>query len=160
MARGRLRARGLASLSTQPVMVLDPMLATGGSLEHCVRLLASRGMEVTITSTLPAGAGLRVVHLMGFFGGVLDWVLALGVGVAAWGEAGDWSAAVGTALARPGKVIVLAGAADSWCSVARSREPAGRSRWSPEPRAVAHLPRGDGVRAGRRPLRGSCSRAS
>ena len=52
-----------------------------------------------------------MVHLTGFFGGVLDWVLALGVGVAAWGEAGDWSAAVGTALARPGKVIVLAGAA-------------------------------------------------
>ena len=41
----------------------------------------------------------------------LPWVLALGVGVAAWGEAGDWSVAVGTALARLGDVIVLAGAA-------------------------------------------------
>ena len=50
-----------------------------------------------------------MVHLTGFFGGVLDWVLALGVGAAAWGEAGDWSAAVGTALARLGEVIVLAG---------------------------------------------------
>jgi hypothetical protein len=88
---------------------------------------------------LPAGAGLRVVHLMGLFGGILGWVLgvllragtmflarwraparaarvlpgvvALGVGVAAWGEAGDWSAAIGTALARLGEVIVLGGAA-------------------------------------------------
>jgi hypothetical protein len=88
---------------------------------------------------LPAGAGLRVVHLMGLFGGVLGWVLgvllragpmflarwrapvraarvlpwvlALGVGVAAWGEVGDWSATIGTALARLGEVIALAGAA-------------------------------------------------
>jgi len=112
---------------------------------------------------LPAGAGLRVVHLMGLFGGILGWVLgvllragtmflarwraparaahvlpwvvALGVGVAAWGETGDWSAAVGTALARLGEVIVLAGAAslmvlggglkparDALPMVARSRE--------------------------------------
>ena len=42
---------------------------------------------------------------------VLPWVLALGVGVGSWGEAGDWSAAIGTALARLGEVIVLAGAA-------------------------------------------------
>jgi hypothetical protein len=88
---------------------------------------------------LPAGSGLRVVHLMGLFGGVLGWVLGvllragpmflarwrvparaarvlpwvltLGVGVAAWGEAGDWSAPIGTALARLGEVIVLGGAA-------------------------------------------------
>jgi hypothetical protein len=88
---------------------------------------------------LPAIEWLRVVHLMGLFGGVLGWVLgvllragpmflahwraparaaralpwvlALGVGVAAWGEVGDWSVAVGTALARLGEVIVLAGAA-------------------------------------------------
>ncbi len=88
---------------------------------------------------LPAGGALRVVHLMGLFGGVLGWVLgvllragpmllarwrapvraarvlpcvlALGVGVAAWGEVGARSAAVGVALARLGEVIVLAGAA-------------------------------------------------
>lgn len=86
----------------------------------------------------PAGAGLRVVHLMALFGGVLGWVLgvllragpmfvprwrvparaarvlpwllALGVGVGAWGEAGDWSAPVGAALARLGEVIVLGSA--------------------------------------------------
>lgn len=28
-----------------PVLVLDPMVATGGSLEHCCRLLADRGCE-------------------------------------------------------------------------------------------------------------------
>lgn len=88
---------------------------------------------------LPPIAGLRVVHLMGLFGGVLGWVLgvllragpmflarwrapgraarvlpwvlALGVGAAAWGEAGEWSAAVGTTLARLGELVVLAGAA-------------------------------------------------
>ncbi|HJR02202.1 MAG TPA: hypothetical protein VKA83_11245, partial [Methylomirabilota bacterium] len=87
---------------------------------------------------LPGVAGLRVVHLMGLFGGVLGWVLgvllraapmflprwraparaarvlpgmlALGIAVAAWGEAGDWSAATGAALARLGEVIVLGGA--------------------------------------------------
>src|SRR5687767_3712589 len=30
-------------LAGRPVFVLDPMLATGGSLEHCCRLLADRG---------------------------------------------------------------------------------------------------------------------
>ena len=110
LARGGRRARDLASLDA---------VASGLSL--------------------PPIAGLRVVHLMALFGGVLGWVLgvllragpmflarwraparaaralpwvlALGVGVAAWGEAGDWSVAVGTALARLGEVIVLAGAA-------------------------------------------------
>jgi len=109
-------------------------LAGGCGLEAWLR-----GDALASGLPLPAVAGLRVVHLMGLFGGVLGWVLgvllragpmflarwrapvraarglpwvlALGVGVAAWGEAGDWSAAVGTALARLGEVIVLAGAA-------------------------------------------------
>jgi len=109
-------------------------LAGGCGLEAWLRVDAlASGLA------LPAFAGLRVVHLMGLFGGVLGWVLgvllragpmflarwrapvraaralpwvlALGVCVAAWGETGDWSAAVGTALARLGEVIVLAGAA-------------------------------------------------
>jgi hypothetical protein len=41
---------------------------------------------------------------------LLPALLALGVGVAAWGEAGDWSAATGTALARLGEAGVLGGA--------------------------------------------------
>src|SRR3954467_1801883 len=32
-----------ADLAGQPVLVLDPMLATGGSLLHCCRLLVERG---------------------------------------------------------------------------------------------------------------------
>jgi hypothetical protein len=109
-------------------------LAGGCALEAWLRVDAlASGLA------LPAGSGLRVVHLMGLFGGVLGWVLGvllragpmflarwrapahaarvlpwvlgLGVGVAAWGETGDWSAAVGTALARLGEVIALAGAA-------------------------------------------------
>ena len=36
-----------ADLTGIPVMVLDPMLATGGSLEHCVRLIASRGCRTS-----------------------------------------------------------------------------------------------------------------
>jgi len=42
-----------------PVMVLDPMLATGGSLEHCCRLLADRGAEdITVLCVLAAPQGL------------------------------------------------------------------------------------------------------
>jgi uracil phosphoribosyltransferase len=44
-----------ADLAGIPVMVLDPMLATGGSLEHCVRLLAGRGCtEITVVCVLAA----------------------------------------------------------------------------------------------------------
>src|SRR3954471_13107390 len=44
-----------ADLTGQPVMVLDPMLATGGSLQHCCQLLADRGCtEVIICCVLAA----------------------------------------------------------------------------------------------------------
>jgi hypothetical protein len=108
-------------------------LAGGCGLEAWLRVDAlASGLA------LPAGPGLRVVHLMGLWGGVLGWVLgvllragpmflpswraprraarvlpgvlALGVGIAAWGETGDWSAAAGATLARLGEAIVLAGA--------------------------------------------------
>ncbi|HSB40225.1 MAG TPA: NnrS family protein [Methylomirabilota bacterium] len=133
-------------------------LAGGCGLEAWLRVGAlASGLA------LPAAPGLRVVHLMGLFGGVLGWVLGvllragpmflprwraparaaralpwvltLGVCVAAWGETGSWSAGVGTALARLGELIVLAGAAalmvlggaltrvrDALPMVARSRE--------------------------------------
>jgi uracil phosphoribosyltransferase len=46
-------------LTGQPVMVLDPMLATGGSLEHCCRLLADRGCtEITVVCVLAAPEGV------------------------------------------------------------------------------------------------------
>lgn len=46
-------------LAGRPVIVLDPMLATGGSLLHCVSLLASRGAnDITVVCALAAPEGL------------------------------------------------------------------------------------------------------
>jgi uracil phosphoribosyltransferase len=43
-----------------PVLVLDPMLATGGSLEHCCRLLADRGCtDITVVCVLAAPEGVQ-----------------------------------------------------------------------------------------------------
>jgi uracil phosphoribosyltransferase len=42
-----------------PVIVLDPMLATGGSLEHCLKLIAARGCtDITIICVLAAPEGI------------------------------------------------------------------------------------------------------
>ncbi|MDG4784485.1 uracil phosphoribosyltransferase [Micromonospora sp. WMMD1102] len=47
-------------LAGRPVLVLDPMLATGGSLEHCCRLLADRGCtDITVLCVLAAPAGIE-----------------------------------------------------------------------------------------------------
>ncbi|MDP9221701.1 MAG: uracil phosphoribosyltransferase [Actinomycetota bacterium] len=47
-------------LTGRPVIVLDPMLATGGSLVHCVGLLTTRGAtDVTVICTLAAPEGLQ-----------------------------------------------------------------------------------------------------
>jgi uracil phosphoribosyltransferase len=47
-------------LTGRPVIVLDPMLATGGSLEHCVGLLARRGAtDVTVVCALAAPEGIE-----------------------------------------------------------------------------------------------------
>ena len=47
-------------LSSQPVLVLDPMLATGGSMEHTVQLLVNRGAaDVTAICVLAAPEGLE-----------------------------------------------------------------------------------------------------
>jgi uracil phosphoribosyltransferase len=44
-----------ADLTDVSVLVLDPMLATGGSLEHCVRLIADRGCrDITVVCVLAA----------------------------------------------------------------------------------------------------------
>jgi uracil phosphoribosyltransferase len=46
-------------LAGRPVFVLDPMLATGGSLEHCCRLLAERGCtDIVVLCVLAAPAGI------------------------------------------------------------------------------------------------------
>ncbi|WP_412541663.1 uracil phosphoribosyltransferase [Longispora sp. K20-0274] len=49
-----------ADLTGKPVIVLDPMVATGGSLEHCVRLLCDRGAtDITVLCALAAPEALR-----------------------------------------------------------------------------------------------------
>lgn len=55
-----------ADLTGAPVLVLDPMLATGGSLEHCCRLLAERGSEeITVLCALAAPEGLARLERSG-----------------------------------------------------------------------------------------------
>jgi uracil phosphoribosyltransferase len=47
------------SLAGRPVIVLDPMLATGGSLLHCISLLVSRGADdITVVCALAAPEGV------------------------------------------------------------------------------------------------------
>jgi uracil phosphoribosyltransferase len=47
------------SLAGRPVIVLDPMLATGGSLLHCLQLLSARGAdELTVICALVAPEGI------------------------------------------------------------------------------------------------------
>jgi uracil phosphoribosyltransferase len=53
-------------LTDIPVVVLDPMLATGGSLEHCVRLLADRGCtDITVICVLAAPEGIARLKASG-----------------------------------------------------------------------------------------------
>jgi uracil phosphoribosyltransferase len=53
-------------LSGLPVLVLDPMLATGGSLEHCCRLLADRGCaDITVLCVLAAPPGIERLERSG-----------------------------------------------------------------------------------------------
>jgi uracil phosphoribosyltransferase len=55
-----------ANLAKRPVLVLDPMLATGGSLEHACRLLHERGAgPMTGVCVLAAPEGLARVEASG-----------------------------------------------------------------------------------------------
>ena len=50
-------------LSAQPVLVLDPMLATGGSMVHTIELLYARdAVEVTVVCVVVAPEGLAAVE--------------------------------------------------------------------------------------------------
>lgn len=50
-------------LSDRPVLVLDPMLATGGSMVHTIRLLANRGAtDVTAVVALAAPEGIQLLE--------------------------------------------------------------------------------------------------
>lgn len=53
-------------LTGLPVVVLDPMLATGGSLEHCCRLLADRGAsDIAVLCVLAAPEGITRLERSG-----------------------------------------------------------------------------------------------
>ncbi|GAA2505868.1 uracil phosphoribosyltransferase [Winogradskya consettensis] len=53
-------------LAGLPVLVLDPMLATGGSLVHCVQLLVDRGAtDITICCVLAAPEGVERLRTSG-----------------------------------------------------------------------------------------------
>lgn len=55
-----------ADLTDRPVFVLDPMLATGGSLEHCCGLLATRGApDITVLCALAAPEGIARLERAG-----------------------------------------------------------------------------------------------
>jgi uracil phosphoribosyltransferase len=52
-----------ADLSALPVMVLDPMLATGGSLTHTLKLLLTRGAtDVTVLCVVAAPEGVAALE--------------------------------------------------------------------------------------------------
>jgi len=55
------------SLAGRPVIVLDPMLATGGSLIHTVRLLLERGAPgpITVVCALAAPEGIAALDAAG-----------------------------------------------------------------------------------------------
>ena len=53
-------------LAGTSVLVLDPMLATGGSLEHCIRLLADRGcQDITVICVIAAPEGIARLEAAG-----------------------------------------------------------------------------------------------
>ena len=55
-----------SSLAGRPVLVLDPMLATGGSLLHSCRLLTERGSDdITVVCVLVAPEGQRALEHSG-----------------------------------------------------------------------------------------------
>jgi uracil phosphoribosyltransferase len=52
-----------ADLADRPVLLLDPMLATGGSALHALRLLASRGARgIVVVSVVSAPEGLAALE--------------------------------------------------------------------------------------------------
>jgi uracil phosphoribosyltransferase len=54
------------SLDGRSVIVLDPMLATGGSLLHCLQLLSARGAgPTTVVCALAAPEGLQRIEESG-----------------------------------------------------------------------------------------------
>jgi uracil phosphoribosyltransferase len=83
------------TLAGRPVLVLDPMLATGGSLVHCCELLASRGAsDITVICALAAPQGVATVEQSGLAGRLFTASVDEGLNANAYivpglGDAGD-----------------------------------------------------------------------
>jgi uracil phosphoribosyltransferase len=82
-------------LRGQPVMVLDPMLATGGSMIHTVGLLQRRGADdITVLSVVVAPEGIAALEKSGagvrvFTAAVDDGLNDISYIVPGLGDAGD-----------------------------------------------------------------------
>jgi len=83
------------SLAGRGVLVLDPMLATGGSLVHCCQLLASRGaLDIGVVCALAAPEGMRRLEASGLVSAVFTASIDEGLNSNAYivpglGDAGD-----------------------------------------------------------------------
>jgi uracil phosphoribosyltransferase len=77
------------------VLVLDPMLATGGSLVHCCQLLASRGAsDITVICALAAPEGIARLEESTLAGRIFTASIDTGLNSKAYivpglGDAGD-----------------------------------------------------------------------
>jgi uracil phosphoribosyltransferase len=84
-----------ASLAGHPVLLLDPMLATGGSALHALRLLAARDADrVVVVSAVSAPEGLAALEASGLDVRVVTAVVDDGLNDVAYiipglGDAGD-----------------------------------------------------------------------
>lgn len=84
-----------ADLTATPVLVLDPMLATGGSLKHTVGLLQARGAEdITVLCVVAAPEGVAALERVApnarlFTAAVDDELNEIAFIVPGLGDAGD-----------------------------------------------------------------------
>ena len=82
-------------LSARPVLILDPMLATGGSLTHTLGLLARRGAtEITVLCVVAAPQGIAALeqaapHARLFTAAIDDGLNEIAYIVPGLGDAGD-----------------------------------------------------------------------
>ncbi|UQX87803.1 uracil phosphoribosyltransferase [Jatrophihabitans telluris] len=83
------------SLAGRPVIVLDPMLATGGSLAHCCELLSTRGATtIVVVCALAAPEGVHRIEASGLVSSLFTASIDEGLNSNAYivpglGDAGD-----------------------------------------------------------------------
>jgi uracil phosphoribosyltransferase len=84
-----------ADLRTQPVMVLDPMLATGGSMAYTIELLIGRGaVDITVVCVVCAPEGVAALEKAApqarlFTAAIDDGLNSVAYIVPGLGDAGD-----------------------------------------------------------------------